>query len=125
MSAFLAREAWNSLILGISPELVVISILALDLLPDVEAEVPQQDDPTMSWISVGCHDLVDGNVHHQLHGPAKLTFDNLSQWCHGKLLDLLTIRLAKVRAEYDRLGNLFKGILGGLAKQRQCVLCSG
>ena len=48
MSAVLAREAWNSLILGIGPELVAIRILALALFLDVEAGVHQHDDPARS-----------------------------------------------------------------------------
>ena len=37
--------------------------------------------------------------------------DNLSHWCHGELLDLLTIRPAKVRAKYDRLGTISRAYL--------------
>ncbi len=37
--------------------------------------------------------------------------DNLSHWWHGELLDLLTIRSAKVRAKYDRLGAISRAYL--------------
>ncbi len=61
--------------------------------------VCQQDDPTRIWISACGLDLGTGNVQHQLHGSAKLSFDNFSQWCNGELLDLLTTKSAKVRAK--------------------------
>ena len=51
-------------VLGISPELIAISILAFVLLLDVEVEFHQQDDTTMSWVSAGCFDLISGNVLH-------------------------------------------------------------
>ena len=53
------------------------------------------------------------SVLHQLPRPAKLFLDNLSRWCHEELLGLLTSRSAKVRAEYERLGTIFKGVLDG------------
>ena len=53
-------------------------------------------------------------VLYQLPRPAKLFFDDLSRWCHGERLGLLTpFRSAKVRAECKRLGTFLKGMLDG------------
>ena len=53
------------------------------------------------------------SVLYQLPRLAKLFLGNLSRWCHGELFGLLTTRSAKVRAEYDRLGIIFKDVLDG------------
>ena len=71
---------------------------------------------TRSWVSAGCLDLRTDYVFHQQRGPAKLSLDNLSRWCHGGLLEHLILRSAKVRAKYGGLGTIFKGTLDGFSR---------
>ena len=79
---------------------------------------------TRSWVSAGCLDLRTDHVFHQQLGPAKLSLDNLSRWCPGGHLEHLILRSAKVRAMYEGLGTIFKGILddwqGGI---NTCSVC--
>ena len=92
-------EAWNSLIVSGSA-LVLLSPASLPLPSFLmwKREFTGRMTLTRSWVGVGCLDLRASHVHHQLRRPAKLSFDNLSRWCSGGLLDLLTLRSAKVRA---------------------------
>ncbi len=94
-----AREAWNSLILSGSA-LVLLSPASLPLPSSSmwKREFTGRMTLTRSWVGVGCLDLRASHVHHQLRRPVKLSLDNLSRWCYGGLLDLLTLRSAKVRA---------------------------